>query len=120
MNKLLITLLMAVSLSGCATDSTAMNDYEQKLKWADTADAEKDAQAALEKLDFRFMAMPLRNTVIPGVEPQKTRQYELRCGIKLIDGVTDTVRSEEQLRLMKKAFEYAAKYNAIIKQRCIP
>ena len=117
MKRILTTLLLAVSINGCAT---AMNDYEQQLQWVENADASADANAALEKGDFRFMAMAQRGTVIPGVDANKMRQYELHCGVKFIEGATDAIRSDEQLRLMKKAFEYAGRYNKIIAERCKP
>ena len=112
-----MSLLLAVSLNGCAT---AMNKDEQGLLWVETADARADANAALNKNDFRLMAVASRSTVIPGIDPAKARQYELHCGVIFMPGVGDTVRSKEQLRLMKKAYEYAGQYNEIIKQRCIP
>jgi hypothetical protein len=117
MKRIFTTLLLAVAINGCAT---AMNDYEQKLQWVEGADAIADAKAALAKGDFRFMAMAQRSTVIPGVDTNKMRQYELYCGVKFIEGATDAIRSEEQLRLMKKAFEYAGRYNKIIAERCQP
>lgn len=117
MFKRLFILLFLATLTGCAT---AMNDFEQNLQWVESADARADAKAALKKNDFRFMAAAQRSTVIPGVDPQKTRQYELHCGVIFMPGVTDTIRSKEQLRLIKKAWEYAGQYNEIIKQRCLP
>ena len=117
MMKLIITLLLATTLNGCAT---AMNNYEQGLQWVETADARADARAALDKNDFRLMAVASRSTVIPGIDPARARQYELHCGVIFMPGVGDTVRSKEQLRLMKKAYEYAGQYNEIVKQRCQP
>ncbi len=116
MNKFFISLLLVISMNGCATDLSATN----KLDWLNNANPETDAKAALDKNDFRFMAISLRGTVIPGVDRTKTLQYELRCGINFIQGVSDAVRGQEQLKMMKKAHDYAAKYNAIIEHRCIP
>ena len=118
MNKLIISLFLVLSMNGCITDSSATNDGD--LKWLNNANPEADANAALDKNDFRFMGLSLRGTVIPGVEPAKMLQYELKCGVNLIQGVSDAVRSKEQLKMMQSAHDYAAKYNAIIKQRCIP
>jgi len=111
---------MVAALGGCATDSGAISEYENKLQWVKDADAELDAKQALQKGDFRLMAMAQRGIVIPGVDQALSEQYELKCGIRLIDGVTDTVRGEEHLKLMQKAHSYAKQYNEIIKSRCIP
>ena len=118
MNKILIFLLLVISMNGCATDSSAITGGN--MDWLNDTNPEADALAALDKRDFRFMALSLRGTVIPGVDSAKTRQYELRCGVNFISGVSDTVRNQEQLKMMQKAHDYAAKYNAVIKERCIP
>jgi hypothetical protein len=47
-------------------------------------------------------------------------KYEEQCGVQLIEGVSDVVRSDEHLRLMQKARSYALQYNAIIKVHCQP
>ncbi len=117
MNRIFGTLLLAVTLNGCAS---AMNDPASGLQWVETANPVADAQAALAKGDFRFMGIARRSTVIPGVDTDKMRQYELHCGVKFIEGAGDTIRDQEQLRLMKRAFEYAGRYNQIIAGRCQP
>ncbi len=117
LKKLLGALLIAASVNGCAT---TMNDQEQALKWVESANGRSDAEAALQKNDFRLMAIAQRSTVIPGIKTSQARQYELHCGVKFLPGAGDTINSKEQLRLMEKAYEYAGQYNEVIKQRCIP
>ena len=111
-----IALLISIT-TGCAAESL-LNKYEQKLQWLETANVQQDAQAALDKKDFRLMAMAQRSTVIPGIDVKQSMEYELKCGIKFMDGVTDVITSDEHLRLMKLAHRYALQYNAIIKTRC--
>ena len=119
MKPALFSLLLIAITTGCASDNL-LNKHEQKLQWVQTADAQKDAKAALDQRDFRLMALAQRSTVIPGVDVKQGLKYELRCGIKFVQGVTDVVTSDEHLRLMKLAHSYALKYNAIIKTRCQP
>ncbi|MBT4078467.1 MAG: hypothetical protein HOM14_10370 [Gammaproteobacteria bacterium] len=118
MNKLFISLLLVISMNGCVTDSSATNEASQSGNWIDNADPKADALAALERRDFRFMALSLRGTVIPGVESTKSLQFELRCGVNFMRGVSDAVRNPEQVKSMQKIHDYAAKYNAVIKTRC--
>ncbi len=118
MKILFFTLILVISMNGCVTDSSATNEGD--LSWLNDADPDADANAALDKNDFRFMALSLRGIVIPGIEPAKMHLYELKCGVKFVSGVSDTVRSKEQLEMIKKARDYAKKYNAHIAQRCIP
>ncbi len=120
MHKLIPTLLLSLSINGCATESTELSEYEKNLQWVKNANPEIDAQAALEKHDFRFLAMALRGTVIPGIDAEQTRTYELKCGVRYMQGVTDAVHGEEHLKLIKLAHDYAVEYNTFIKVRCNP
>jgi hypothetical protein len=119
MKKLVLSLSMCLALGACATDP-AMGEHERKLSWIENADPQADAREALERNDFRLVGLTPRTLVIPGVDSAQTRNYELKCGVRLIDGFTDVVRSQEHLRLMKLAHTYALQYNSIVKLRCQP
>lgn len=106
------------SMTGCVTDSSATHDGN--MNWYSNPTPEADANSALEHNDFRLMGLSLRGTVLPGIDPAKMHQYELKCGVILMSGVSDTVRGKNQLKKMQQAHDYAAKYNAVIKQRCVP
>jgi hypothetical protein len=116
--KTLLTLTLVAAMSGCVSDSPALDNKQDKLSWLKNADAKEDAELALSKGDFRLLAMPLRHTVIPGIDVQQSRNYALRCGVRMVEGITDAVRGEEHLEQMKIAQQYAEDYNAIIKSHC--
>ena len=105
-------------LSACAMTSNPIDPSVQKLLWLDAADPQTDAQQALKKGDFRLLGLAARSVNIPGVSQDETLAYEEKCGVQLIDGYSDVVRSDEHLRLMQKARSYALSYNAIIKTQC--
>lgn len=111
----LISFLL-IAMTGCA--STPKDPYVQKLQWLDAADPQTDAQEAIKKGDLRLLGLAGRSVNIPGVIKEETLKYEMKCGVQLIDGVSDVVRSDEHLRLMQKARSYALSYNAIIKTKC--
>ena len=90
----------------------------QKLQWLDSADPQADAEHAIKKNDLRLLGLATRAVNIPGVEKDLLYKYEQKCGVQLIEGISDVVRSDEHLRLMQKARSYALKYNAIIKTAC--
>lgn len=115
----LVILLFSI-MAGCATGSGKLDPYVQKLLWLDAADPQTDAQQAVKKADFRLLGLATRTVHIPGIVKEEILKYELRCGVQLIDGISDVVRSDEHLRLMQKARSYALKYNAIIKLHCKP
>jgi hypothetical protein len=105
-------------MTGCATDSKALDPNIQKLQWLNAADPISDAQQAINTGDLRLFGMATRSINIPGVESDNIPAYEEKCGIQLIDGISDVVRSDEHLRLMQMAHSYALRYNTIIKAHC--
>lgn len=120
MNQFVSIILLSLLVTGCATGSGDVDPYVKQLQWLDAANPQTDAQQALKKGDFRLLGLATRSVNIPGVAKGESLQYELKCGVHLIDGISDVVRSDEHLRLMQKARSYALKYNAIIKTRCKP
>ena len=114
---LLILAFCGLSVA-CATSSQSIEPYEQKLQWLDAADPQADANQAIKKNDLRLLGLATRSVNIPGISKADTLKYEEKCGVQLIEGISDVVRSDEHLRLMQKARSYALKYNAIIKTHC--
>ena len=117
-SSIIISLLFLTS--GCIGDGKSLDPYAQKLQWLDAANPQTDAQQALKTGDLRLLGLATRSVNIPGVKKEDTLKYESKCGVQLIEGISDVVRSDEHLRLMQKARSYALKYNAIIKTKCVP
>ena len=106
--------------AGCATSANSIDPYVQKLQWLDAADPQADANQAIKQNDLRLLGLATRSVNIPGIKKEDSLKYEERCGVQLIEGISDVVRSDEHLRLMQKARSYALQYNAIIKLHCQP
>jgi len=106
-----------LGLSACAAGP---QDNPDPLAWLDQADARRDARAALEKRDFRLLALPRRSLVIPGIDPQRAKEYELKCGLRVIEGAGDAVHDRAELERLKQARAYAEAYNRVIQTRCKP
>ena len=111
---------LCVALTACAGTSEPIDPYVQKLQWLDAADPQADANQAVKQQDTRLLGLATRSVNIPGIEKADMLKYEEACGVQLIEGISDVVRSDEHLRLMQKARSYALKYNAIIKLHCQP
>jgi hypothetical protein len=116
------TLLLAASLialmPGCASTAEPLDPYVQQLQWLDAADPQADANQAVKQNDLRLLGLATRSVNIPGIKKDNMLKYEEVCGVQLIEGISDVVRSDEHLRLMQKARSYALRYNAIIKLHC--
>ena len=113
-----IVAILIIAVCGCAADSKTLDPDVQKLQWLDAADSQADAARAIKTGDLRLLGMATRGISIPGVETDQIQQYKTKCGVRLLEGISDVVRSDEHLRLMQKARSYALKYNAIIKTQC--
>ena len=120
MKFLLVPVILAGLISACTTTSATIDPHVQKLQWLDAADPQADANQALKQGDMRLLGLATRSVNIPGVDNDDILKYEEKCGVQLIEGISDVVRSDEHLRLMQKARSYALKYNAIIKTSCQP
>ncbi|MCG6888542.1 MAG: glutamyl-tRNA amidotransferase [Gammaproteobacteria bacterium] len=112
-----VALLLAM-ISGCASTAEPIDPYVQQLQWLDAADPQADANQAVKQNDLRLLGLATRSVNIPGIDKKDLLKYEEVCGVQLIEGISDVVRSDEHLRLMQKARSYALKYNAIIKLHC--
>ena len=114
------SLLVCLMLAGCASSPEPIDPYVQKLQWLDAADPQADAEQAIKQNDLRLLGLASRSVAIPGIQSEDLLKYEEACGVQLIEGISDVVRSDEHLRLMQKARSYALQYNAIIKLHCNP
>ncbi|MBT3046232.1 MAG: glutamyl-tRNA amidotransferase [gamma proteobacterium symbiont of Ctena orbiculata] len=104
-------------------DTSQLSADEKKavesLLWVEDADAGKQAAEALEKGDKRLIAMASRATMLPGIEPELQSKAKSICGIRYLDGSTDTVFGEIHLQLIQRASDYAAAYNKIVIEKCM-
>ncbi|MBT2968459.1 MAG: glutamyl-tRNA amidotransferase [Candidatus Thiodiazotropha sp. (ex Ctena orbiculata)] len=104
-------------------DMSQLSAEEKKavetLLWVEDADAEKQAAEALDKGDKRLMAMASRATILPGIEPELQSKAKSICGIRYLDGSTDTVFGEIHLQFIQRATEFAAAYNKIVIDKCM-
>ncbi|MEW8508166.1 MAG: glutamyl-tRNA amidotransferase [Candidatus Thiodiazotropha sp.] len=104
-------------------DMSQLSPEEKKavesLLWVEDANPDKQAAEALEKGDKRLMAMASRATMLPGIEPELHSKAKSICGIRYLEGSTDTVFGEIHLRYIQRASEFAAIYNRIVVDRCM-
>ena len=115
-----MTATLITLLTGCASTAEPIDPYVQQLQWLDAADPQADANQAVKQNDLRLLGLATRSVNIPGIKKEDLLKYEEQCGVQLIEGISDVVRSDEHLRLMQKARSYALQYNAIIKLNCKP
>jgi hypothetical protein len=120
---LLSTLLLTACQEMERIDMSQLSADEKKavesLLWVEDANPNKQAAEALQKGDKRLMAMASRATTLPGIEPELLSKAKSICGIRYLEGSTDTVFGETHLKLIQRASEYAAAYNKIVIEQCM-
>jgi hypothetical protein len=104
-------------------DMSQLSDKEKKavesLLWLKDTDPVISATEALNKGDKRLMAMASRATVLPGIETELVSKAKSICGIRYLEGSTDTVFGETHLKLIQYASDFAATYNKIVIEQCM-
>ncbi|MES9994300.1 MAG: glutamyl-tRNA amidotransferase [Candidatus Thiodiazotropha sp.] len=117
------TLLFSACQEMETIDMSQLSPKEKKavesLLWLQDADPDKQAAQALEKGDKRLLAMASRATLLPGIEPELHSKAKSICGIRYLEGSTDTVFGEIHLQLIQRATDYAAAYNKIVVKHCL-
>lgn len=86
--------------------------YEQR-------DPEADARAAIERGDLRLLGFATRVTSLPGVAAADREAALDACGVRLLAGFGDVIRSDEELAAMQQASAYAKRYNAVVLGVCL-
>ncbi|WP_046004614.1 hypothetical protein [Pseudoalteromonas rubra] len=86
-------------------------DVDDKLQQALTE--------AMDKQDFRLFYTTGRRPVVPGFEQFAFKDLEARCGVKVMPGTGDTLRSEADKAARSEAYQYAKSYNLKIYDACL-
>lgn len=87
------------------------------LSWLNYADPKADANLAIEKQDFTLLAFAGRVTSIPGIS-NDAANLQRECGYRLLSNTSDAIKSENELQLRKKLYQYAATFNQLVAAAC--
>lgn len=118
MKNLFLLFTSAMFIVACSS-APKVHPLIQSLLWLEHSNPVDDAQVALRQDDTRLLALSNRSGLsIPGVQRQDRYYYENKCGVRLIEGVTDFAVNEQHRELMQQAASYALQYNAVIKTQC--
>jgi hypothetical protein len=115
--QIILILLTALFSSQVFAMSRSPETYTPPA-WTKNANADKDAAYALAHKDFRLLGYVVRGTMIPGIDQNEKALLSEKCGVRMIEGFGDVVRSQAQLQAMKAMHHYAATYNKIVAAQC--
>jgi len=114
----LLVISLSVHAMSPATENTTNITSSKHGKTLHDSNPETDARTAIIKGDLRLLGFALRATVVPGVALTDRQSAMDTCGIRLMKGFGDVVRSDDQANAMQLAHEYAKRYNAVILKQC--
>lgn len=100
MRFIIVTLLFV--LSGCSPNQLIAEESTQRV----------------ENVDYRLYQVPVRGNVIPGIEIDERESAAALCGTRVLEGVGDVVRNDEELKERKLITEWAADYNKKMYKHC--
>ena len=121
MNIRTFALIGTALLSACAQSGqstlpvTSGSNAEQRLRWLDRADPERDLAAALARGDRRFVGTYGYTATVPGAGSPYD-PLPKRYGVRFLRGTSDAMTSQEDERLNDLARRYAKKYNQLLLQ----
>ena len=121
---LLLVGLILMSCNGAAdkppvATEEPVPDAVAALTWVETADPDKDAEAAIANGDYRLWVMAGRGERAPGLTSDQ-QFFKTRCGIRYLPGSTDLVVNQRHMQLMGTLEDYAAAYNQKMLPYCQP
>ncbi|MDB6068776.1 MAG: hypothetical protein JWR26_4984 [Pedosphaera sp.] len=85
----------------------------EKLRKYETANPTNDFAADLKNNDIHFMAVRGYSVTVPGLNESKPK-LPRKVPWKIIDGTSDYIRTNEEIRLNRLATEYAKNYNQLV------
>jgi len=110
--------LPVMAMSSSPEDEPVSPELTRDKQYKDR-NPEEDARTALDKGDLRLLGFALRATVVPGIAAVDRQSMIDTCGVRLIKGFGDVIRSDKQATAMQQAHEYAERYNAVVSKNCL-
>jgi hypothetical protein len=121
-------LVLGVLLTGCQEtdqiDPASLSPREREavstLSWLQDADAVRDVAQARAAGDTRLYELASRSPTLPGIAAEEAETAKASCGTRSLPGSTDMVQGEVHLKLLQQARDYAAAYNRLMVEDCLP
>lgn len=110
-----LTALSVLLSAGLTVGCQGMNKQEM----APDGKLQQALSEAMDKQDFRLYYTTGRRPMVPGFEQYEFKALEARCGVKVMPGTGDTLRSEADKAARTQAYQYAKAYNLKIYDACL-
>jgi len=115
---LLLVSLPVLAMSPIIEDAANITSSDHSSALANS-NPEQDARAELAKGDLRLLGFAQRVTSVPGVEATDRQAAMDACGVRLMKGFGDVIRTDKDSANMRLAYDYAKRYNAVVIEACL-
>jgi hypothetical protein len=117
---LLITLLtcfvVSSVLQGCTKESKTPQDIAKDKEFSRI---EVVLNEAVSNQDYRLYGIAGRRVVLPGFESANFSEIKQRCGVRLLSGTGDVLKSNKDREERRENYQFASKVNSKLYSLCL-
>ena len=109
-------LFVSLLLLGCNSD---MGPADNVVQEKELSREELVINSAVSNQDYRLYGLTGRRTVIPGFESENFSQIKERCGVKLLSGTGDVLKTNKDRVERRENYQFAFKINKRLYALCL-
>ncbi len=117
-------ILCMLAISGCNVGQEQIaqhhsaNEHSANKNAATSTIVEQKIAAALSQQDFRLYQSAGRRVVVPGFEKENIKPIKLICGLKVIPGSSDVLKSAQDKKAQRMRYQFAKQFNLVMFEHC--
>jgi hypothetical protein len=113
--RIALICIAILSFNSCEQKSKKITTHiSYNLDIVDTAKVRLECELAIKNKDYKFLGIQGYGVDVPGVEREYIRYPRDSMHIRVIEGTSDFIVSEEQKKFQKLAESYAYQYNILL------
>ena len=107
---------LAGCLVGCAYIAQPTEGNAQQSSQLEIT---KHIKLAIQKNDYRLLALASRRLVFPGFEHEDAAKLKKKCGVRFVDNSTDIIKSSKDKQKRRDAYAFAKSFNQAMLKHCL-
>jgi hypothetical protein len=109
-------LFAIVILQGCTKESGTLADVAPEKELSKVEQVLRDA---ISNQDYRLYGSTGRRIVLPGLESENFEKTKKRCGVKLLPGMGDVLKNNQDREERRKKYQFASEVNKKLYALCL-
>jgi len=109
-----------LAMSACNNEATPPKTTVKEEPVAKNLNrVEQALEDAIATKDYRLYGLVGRRVVLPGLENKNVKEIKKRCGIRLLSGTGDVLKSSQDRENRRINYQFAEKINAKLYELCL-